>query len=184
MKAIRHYTPLIGALVALGATLPSIHSLADDAGADASGPVIATEQPPLPGTGPNPGDNLRAQMQASPGSTTTLSTGAAIHDSFGTPLIAREVPAAPGTGPNSGDLARAAMQSDPTEYAALGTRYPSQPDAGSVASVAASSPELHGRAGWNPALVQLQAAPQPFPWETRMAKTPAPDQSAKAEVKQ
>lgn len=183
MKVIQQYKPLLAALVAMGVAIPSVPLLADDSATDAGRPVIATEQPALPGTGPNNGDALRAQMQASPGAPTTLLTGAGIHDSFGTPLNAREVPAAPGTGPNSGDLARAELQTDPASYAALGTRFPLQPGAGSVATVDSNNAELHGRAGWNPALVQLQGAPKPFPWETRVAKAAAPDKSAQAAVK-
>ena len=98
-------------------------------------------------------------------------------------MNAREVPAAPGTRPNSGDLVRAELQTDPASYAALGTRFPLQPGAGSVAKVDSNNAELHGRAGWNPALVELQATPKPFPWETRVAKAPASDKSAKAEAK-
>jgi hypothetical protein len=180
MKAIHQYKPLLAALVAMGVAVPAVSSLADDSATDAGRSVIATGQPALPGTGPNNGDALRAQMQASPGAPTTLLTGAGIHDSFGTPLNAREVPAAPGTGPNSGDLVRAELQSDPASYAALGTRFPLQPGAGTVANVGAGNPDLHGRGGWNPSLVQLQATPKPFPWETRVAKAASPDKAAKA----
>jgi len=187
MNAFQQYKPLLATLIAIGVAGPMTTLFAatapDDSAADAGRPVITTGQPALPGTGPNNGDALRAQMQASPGAPTTLLTGAGIHDSFGTPLNARQVPAAPGTGPNSGDLARAELQSDPASYAALGTRFPSQPGAGSVAKVEAGNPDLHGRGGWNPSLVQLQAAPKPFPWETRVAKAASPDKAAKAETK-
>jgi len=177
MKALQQCKPVLAVMMAMGVAVPSSRLLAEDA--NSARPVMATEQPALPATGPNPGDNRRSQMQASPGAATTLATGEGIHDSFGTPLIAREVPAALGTGPNSGDLARADMQSDPSSYAALGTRYPAQPGAGSVAG----NPQLHGRGGWNPALVQLQATPRPMPWETRLAKGAAPDRAVSAEAK-
>jgi hypothetical protein len=183
MNAFKQYKPLLAALVAMGVAVPSVSLFADDSATDAGRAVIATGQPALPGTGPNNGDALRAQMQASPGAPTTLLTGSGIHDSFGTPLNAREVPAAPGTGPNSGDLVRADLQSDPASYAALGTRFPLQPGAGSVAGVDSNNVALHGHAGWNPALVELQATPKPFPWETRVAKAASPDKAAKADVK-
>src|ERR1700687_3097029 len=118
MNAFQPYKPLLAALIAMSVAAPSTHLLATtelqpgDSATDVGRPGVATEQPALPGTGPNQGDNLRAQMQASPGAPMTLPTGRAIHDSFGSPLIAREVPAAPGTGANSGDLARAEMQAD------------------------------------------------------------------------
>jgi len=38
-----------------------------------------------------------------------------------------------------------------------------------VAGVDADDAQLHGRAGWNPALVQLQAKPILFPWENQQA---------------
>ena len=173
MNTFKHYKPIMAALIAISATAPSIPLLAAtliQGDADAGRPVIATEQPSPPGTGPNQGDTLRAQMQASPGARMTLLTGATIHDSFGTSLIARELPAAPGTGPNSGDLARAEMQTDPTAFASLGTRYAVRAGAGSVASMDVNNADLHGRGGWNPALVELQATPQSFAVEHTYGK--------------
>ena len=178
MNTFQKHKPLLATLIALNLAAASAPLLADDAGR----PVTALEQPSLPGTGPNPGDNLRAQMQGDAG-TQTPQTGDAIHSSFGTPMIARGLPPAPGTGPNSGDLARAYMQDDSASFAALGTRFPLQPGAGSVAKVDSDNAQLHGRGGWNPTLVELQATRRPFPWDTQMAKKPPQDQSAKAETK-
>ena len=179
MNAFQKYKPLLAALIAANLAAVAAPLLADVGGT----PVTATEQPALPGTGPNPGDNLRAQMQGGPGVPTAPLTGDAIHSSFGAPLIARGLPAAPGTGPNSGDLVRADMQDDRTSFAAIGTGFPLQPGAGSVANVDPGNADLHGRGGWNPALVELQATPKPFPWDTRMANKAPRDQSAKVEAK-
>jgi len=103
--------------------------------------------------------------------TASLAAGEApaIQTGFNTPVVANEEPAPPGTGPNQGDTARARMQDDPQAFAALGNRYPPAPGAGNVAGVNAGDAQLHGRAGWNPALVQLQAKPIPFPWENPQA---------------
>ena len=115
-------------------------------------------------------------------------TGDVLHDAFGQSLIAREVattrqsPAPPGSGPNSGELARAQMQNDATAFAALGTRYPLPSGAGAIAKVDPSNVQLHGRGGWNPALVELQANPKPLPWETRFAKTTS-EPSAQVQTK-
>lgn len=71
MNAFQHYKPLLAALIAIGVATPMTALFAAteaQPGDDAGQPVIATEQPALPGTGPNNGDALRAQMQASPGS--------------------------------------------------------------------------------------------------------------------
>jgi hypothetical protein len=176
MNVFHQYRPLVAALMAASVILPATPLLADDSTTDSGHPVMATEQAALPGTGPNQGDNLRAQMQASPGAPTTLATGQTIHDSFGSSLIAREVAAAPGTGPNSADLARADLQADPASFAALGTRFPVPPGASSVATIG-------GRAGWSPALAELQATPKPLPWATRVAKAAAVDKSAKVDAK-
>jgi hypothetical protein len=180
MSLLTPSKPLTIAFIALGIST-SVNCVS--AANDASRPVLATEQAALPGTGPNPGDNLRAQMQARPGGATAPMTGDTIHDSFGTPLIAREVlqgrgPAVPGMEPNTVDLGRKLMQGDPTAFAALGTRYPLS----SGASAIANKVEPHGRGGWNPALVELQANPQPFPWESRLAKTMS-EPTVKAEGK-
>ena len=93
----------------------------------------------------------------------------AIQTGFSTPVTANEEPSPPGTGPNQGDGPRVKMQDDPQAFATLGKRYPPAPGAGNVAGVDASDVQLHGRAGWNPALVQLQAKPIPFPWENQQA---------------
>lgn len=95
----------------------------------------------------------------------------AIQTGFSTPVMANEEPAPPGTGPNQGDTARAKMQDDPQAFAMLGMQHPPAPGAGRVAGVDANDAQLHGRAGWNPALVQLQAKPIPFPWEQAAANS-------------
>jgi hypothetical protein len=92
-----------------------------------------------------------------------------IQTGFSTPVMANEEPAPPGTGPNQGDTARAMMQDDPQAFAMLGMQHPPAPGAGRVAGVDANDVQLHGRAGWNPALVQLQAKPIPFPWKQAAA---------------
>jgi len=103
--------------------------------------------------------------------TTALAAGEApsIQTGFSTPVMANEEPAPPGTGPNQGDTALAKMQNDPQAFAMLGKQHPPAPGAGNVAGVDAGDAQLHGRAGWNPALVQLQAKPIPFPWEQAAA---------------
>ena len=89
----------------------------------------------------------------------------AIQTGFSTPVTATEEPAPPGVGPNQGDTALAKMQNDPQAFEQLGKRYPPAPGAVNTAGVDSSAAQMHGRAGWNPALVQLQAKPIPFPWE-------------------
>ena len=180
MSLLTPSKPLTIAFIALGIST-SVNCVS--AANDASRPVLATEQAALPGTGPNPGDHLRAQMQARPGGATAPMTGDTIHDSFGTPWIAREVlqgrgPADPGTEPYTVDLGRKLMQGDPTAFAALGTRYPLPSGTAAIAN----NVELHGRGGWNPALVELHANPKPLPWDTRLANK-ASEPSAKVETK-
>ena len=84
MNLLTPYKPLTIAFIALGIST-SVNCVS--AANDARRPVLATEQAALPGTGPNPGDSLRA------------------HDSFGRPLIPREalqgrVLGVPGIEPN------------------------------------------------------------------------------------
>src|SRR5262249_41203209 len=90
----------------------------------------------------------------------------AIQTGFSTPVTATEEPAPPGVGPNQGETALAKMQNDPQAFEQLGKRYPPAPGA-----VDSSAAQMHGRAGWNPALVQLQAKPLPFPWEQAAANS-------------
>jgi len=176
-KALQAAFVGIGIAASINYVLAATPSESTDAENDASRPVIATEQPPLPGAGHDPGNNLRAQMQAAPGAATALLTGDTIPDAFGQPLIAREIPCR-----HSCDSALWIMNNNPTAFAALGTRYPLAPGAGAIAKVDPNNAELHGRAGWNPALVALQANPKPLPWETRFAKTTS-EPTAKLEPK-
>lgn len=131
-------------------------------------PVMAAEQPAAPGTGANPGDLVRAQMQVRPTSFATLSA-VAQHD-FRAPVLATGRPAAPGTGANPGDLARAQMQANPQSLAMLAESLARLPKlfathgTGHVDMADATNLQPSGRAGWNPALVQLQATPGPLPW--------------------
>jgi hypothetical protein len=144
---------------------------------DASRPVIATEQPPQPGAGHHFGNKLRAQMRAARGAATPLPSGDTISDAFGRPLIAREIACR-----QTCDSALWIMRNNPTAFAALGTHYPLAPGASAIATVDPNNAELHGRGGWNPALVELQAKPKPLPWETRFAKTTS-EPTAKLEAK-
>ena len=187
MSSLTQYRVLPTAFIAIAIAassncLPAASASASTDVANDGDPVVATEQPAPPGTGPNAGDDLRAQMQARPGAATVPMKGDAIHDGFGQPLIARELPAPPGTGPNSGDLARAELQNDATAFAALGTRYPLAPGASGIAKVDPNNAELFGRGGWNPALVELQAHAQPLPWQTHYASTTS-DPAAKVDAK-
>ena len=91
----------------------------------------------------------------------------AISSSFETPVIATEAPPRPDSGPNPGDAARADMQHDPQSFATMGKHFPPAPEAGNVAGVDASNVAIHGRGGYDPALVELQAVPRPFPWMAR-----------------
>jgi hypothetical protein len=144
---------------------------------DASRPVIAIEQPSQPGAGHYFGNNLRAQMRAASGAATAPPSGDTISDAFGRPLIAREIACR-----QTCDSALWIMHNNPTAFAALGTHYPLAPGAGAVAKVDPNNAELHGRGGWNPALVELQANPKPLPWQTRFAKTTS-EPTAKLEAK-
>jgi hypothetical protein len=101
----------------------------------------------------------------------------AISSSFGTPVIAIEAPAQPDSGPNHGDAARAEMEYDPQSFATLGTRFPPAPGAGNVAGVDANNVIVHGRGGYDRALVEQQAVPRPLPW---MARKDAKDTTASA----
>jgi hypothetical protein len=56
------------------------------------------------------------------------------------------------------------MQYDPQSFATMGKHFPPAPGAGNVAGVDSSNVAVHGRGGYDPALVQLQAVPQSFPW--------------------
>jgi len=105
------------------------------------------------------------------------STPFAISSSFETPVIATEAPPRPDSGPNPGDAARADMQHDPQSFATMGKHFPPAPGAGNVAGVDANNVAVHGRGGYDPALVELQAVPRPFPW---MARKDAKDTTASA----
>jgi hypothetical protein len=105
------------------------------------------------------------------------STPFAISSSFQTPVIASEAPPRPDSGPNPGDAARADMQHDPQSFAMMGKHFPPAPDAGNVAGVDASNVAIHGRGGYDRALVELQAVPRPLPW---MARKDAKDTTASA----
>lgn len=176
-KALRTAFVAIGIAASVNAVLAATASESVEAESDASRPLIATEQPALPGAGHDPGNNLRAQMQAAPGAATALLPGDTIPDAFGQPLIAREIACR-----HTCDSALWIMYNNPTAFAALGTHYPLAPGAGAIAKVDANNAELHGRGGWNTALVELQANPKPLPWETRFAKTTR-EPSAKLEAK-
>jgi hypothetical protein len=105
------------------------------------------------------------------------STPFAISSSFETPVIATEAPPRPDSGPNPGDAARADMQHDPQSFATMGKHFPPASGAGNVAGVDANNVAVHGRGGYGPALVELQAVPRPFPW---MARKDAKDTTASA----
>jgi hypothetical protein len=87
-----------------------------------------------------------------------------INSSFGTPVTATEAPPPRFAGHNPGQSAGVDMQYDPQSFATMGKHFPPAPGAGNVAGVDSSDVALHGRGGYDPALVQLQAVPQPFPW--------------------
>jgi hypothetical protein len=103
----------------------------------------------------------------------------AIHNSYGGPVVATEAPSPDGTGPNPGESPRVDMQNNPKAFAQMGTHYPAAPGVGNVAGVDANNVALHGRAGWNPALVQLQATPAPFPWQAQQAAASRKGEPAK-----
>jgi len=103
--------------------------------------------------------------------------GYAISSSFQTPVIAAEAPPRPDSGPNPGDAARADMQHDPQSFAMMGKHFPPAPGAGNVAGVDASNVAIHGRGGYDRALVEMQAVPRPLPW---MARKDAKDTTASA----
>jgi hypothetical protein len=95
----------------------------------------------------------------------------AINSSFETPVTATEAPPPPEAGPNPGEAVRVDMQYDPQSFATMGKHFPPAPGAGNVAGVDSSNVAVHGRGGYDPALVQLQAMPQPFPWIARQKGT-------------
>jgi len=101
----------------------------------------------------------------------------AISSSFETPVIASEAPPRPDSGPNPGDAARSDMQHDPQSFATMGKHFPPAPGAGNVAGVDANNVAIHGRGGYDRALVELQAVPRPLPW---MAQKDAKDTTASA----
>jgi hypothetical protein len=120
------YKPLLGGLVALavaGAATPVLAATQGQADTS-SAPVIATEQPAAAGTGANPGDLARTEMQANPQafplSMPSMPYGqshaATEQHGSSAPVIATDEPAAPGTGANPGDLARAEMQARPEPF--------------------------------------------------------------------
>ena len=177
-KALRTaFIAAIGIAASVNGVLAAKASESVEAQNDASRPVIATEQPALPGAGHDAGNNLRAQMRAAPGAATALPTGDTISDAFGQPLIARAIACR-----QTCDSALWIMHHNPTAFAALGTHYRLAPGAGAVAKVDPNNAQLHGRGGWNPALVELQANPKPLPWERRFAKTTS-EPTAKLEAK-
>src|SRR5262245_13760854 len=94
---------------------------------------------------------------------------AGIQTGFSTPVTATEEPPPPGVGPNPGDAALSKMQNDPQAFEQLGKRYPSATGAANADGVDTSAAQMQGRAGWNPALVHLQAKSIPFPWEQAAA---------------
>jgi len=105
------------------------------------------------------------------------STPFAISSSFETPVIATDAPPRADSGPNPGDAARSDMQHDPESFATMGKHFPPAPGAGNVAGVDASNVAIHGRGGYDRALVELQAVPRPFPW---MARKDAKETTASA----
>ena len=183
MRSIRTHktlrTPFIAA-IGIAASINGVAATASEsveAENDASRPVIATEQLDLPGAGHDPASSLQTQMQPVPRAAHALPTGDAISNAFGQPLIAREIPCR-----QTCDSTIWIMHHNPTVFAGLGTRYPLAPEAGVIAKVDPNNAELHGRAGWNPALVELRANPRPLPWETGFAKTTS-EPTAKLEAK-
>ena len=113
--------PLLGALIALAAAGAATPLLAATQAQASSTPVVATETPAAPGTGANPGDLARAEMQQTPQPVSLPmkpSEGpvAVAQPGSGAPIVATEQPAAPGTGANPGDLARAEMQAHPRAF--------------------------------------------------------------------
>ena len=182
MSSLSSYKALKSAFIAVGMATSisgvcATASKSTDAASDVSLRVLLTEQPPLPGTGPSLGHNPKTQMQGKPRRTTEQMTGDTIHHAFGQPLIAREIECR-----HTCDSALWTMHNNPTAFRALGTRYPLAPNAGTVANVDPNHAELHGRGGWNLALVELQANAMPWPWETRVAKTTS-EPNAKLEAK-
>ena len=151
------------------ANLPA--SAADSAGTDAGRPIVATHMHPLPGAGGNHGDNLRAMIRAKPGGTFYDLPANPTHGSYGTPLMAPQKPLPAGVGGNWGDVLRQYLQNgDLVTFTAMGSRFPPQAGAGMVAGVEPGNPSLHGRGGWNAALVALQAHSRPLPWQTQVAE--------------
>ena len=182
MSSLSSYTALKSAFIALGMATSisgvcATASKSTDAASDVSLRVLLTEQPPLPGTGPSLDHNPRTQVQVKPRGTTVQMTRDTIYHAFGQPVIAREIECR-----HTCDSALWTMHSNPTAFRALGTRYPLAPNAGTVARVDPNHAELHGRGGWNLALVELQANAMPWPWETRVAKTTS-EPNAKLEAK-
>ena len=182
MSSLSSYKALKSAFIAVGMATSisgvcATASKSTDAASDASLRVLLTEQPPLPGTGPSLDHNPRTQVQLKPRGTTVKMTGDTIYHAFGQPVIAREIECR-----HTCDSALWTMRNNPTAFRALGTRYPLAPNAGTVAGVDPNHAELHGRGGWNLALVELQANAMPWPWETRVAKTTS-EPNAKLEAK-
>jgi hypothetical protein len=171
MTSLTFYTTSI--IATLAASSMTNHPLwaADSAGTDAGRPIVATHMHSLPGAGGNHGDNLRVMIQAKPGGTFYDLPANPTHSSYGTTLMAPQKPLPAGVGGNWGDVPRQYLQNgDLVTFTAMGSRFPPQAGAGMVAGVEPGNPNLHGRGGWNAALVGLQAYPRPLPWQTQVAK--------------
>jgi len=89
---------------------------------------------------------------------------AAVSSGTGTPVIATERPGAPGTGANPGDLARAEMQANAQSLPALPESVSKSLSLEASRPAAPQQTRRYGRAGWDPAIAQLQDTPQALPW--------------------
>jgi len=169
MRSLAFYRNSIIATVA-AVSIPYLPaSAADWAGTDASRAIVATHMPPLPGAGCNHGDNLRVMMQAKPGGTFYDLPAYPIHGSYGPTVMAPQK--RPPGGHSWGDALHQYLQNnDLTTFRAMGSRFPLQPGAGVIAGVEPGNVNLHGRGGWNPAFVELQAHSRPLPWQTQVAQ--------------
>jgi hypothetical protein len=171
MRSLTFYTSSIIATVAAVSISCLPTSAADSAGTDAGRAVVATHMPPLPGAGGNHGDNWRAMVQAEPGATFHDLPAHPTRSSYGTPLMAPQKPLPAGVACNWGDVLRQYLQNDDLAiFTSIGSRFPPQADGGVVAGVEPGNASLHGRGGWNAALVELQAHPGPLPWQTQVAE--------------